>query len=528
MKGSTRVGAGLSSWVAIGVIVVLALAAAGRGMNQIPLESHEIYVAQTAENMVASGDWLVPRLNGEYRLTKPPLSYWLVASAAVASGQDQVSPGLARLPSVLAVVGLALLALWMGTQLFDRRTGLLAALLCVASLAAFKYGHNARPDMLYAFWTTAVLAAWVAAGQASPRHARYWIWGLWLLFAAATLTKGPQGPLILLGGVVLHGGLTGDGWRAMWRRLRPLSGLAIAAALVLPWYYLLRSSIGGDTLDDSQLSGTLLTIDPLRLFTPFYLLRSPLLWLPWALLLPAGAVLVWRDRQGPAGLLAATIVFAMLAFALGPQYREIYMLPWLVPAMLLFSAAALQVSWVRPWIALVLVVVAVALGWLVYQAGVAALFTAFAAAVLLALAGWALWRRQSAAGAALVAVAFALGLFQGGAVPALWSSARYEELAFTRALSQRIDPNMPIVVWDIDAAHYSYYLGRPVHGFEALAAVCHWISEQQAETLLIYPDERRDELARRLALIPVLPSRDSEFQAARVPNGCRGATTAGA
>ena len=55
--------------------------------------------------------------------------------------------------------------------------------------------------------------------------------------------------------------------------------LVIVAVLVLPWYYLLRSSIGGHALGNSQLSGTLLTINPLRLFTPFYLLRSPMLWL---------------------------------------------------------------------------------------------------------------------------------------------------------------------------------------------------------------------------------------------------------
>lgn len=529
----SRAGSRLPTTVAIGVTVLLALAAAGRGMQQIPLESHEIYVAQTAENMLQSGDWLVPRLNGEYRLTKPPLSYWLVAGAAWASGQDQVGPGLARLPSVLAVAGLALLAFWIGRQLFDRRTGLLAGLMCVASLAAFKYGHNARPDMLYAFWTTAVLAAWVGARRARPPRVAYWCIGLWLAFALATLTKGPQAPAILLLGLVLHAGLAGrpagDGWRALWQRLRPVTGLAIVAVLVLPWYVLLRQRIGAETLGESQLSGALLTVDPLRIFTPFYLLRSPMLWLPWALLLPAAIVLVWRDLRGPAGLLAASIVFAMLAFALGPQYREIYMLPWLVPAMLLFAAAAVHVRWVGFCIAAVLVVVAAALGWLAWQAGSAASFVVLMALFLLGLAAWSLRRGQPAAAAALVATAFVLGLFQGGAVPALWSSARYEELAFTQALAGRIDPDMPIVVWDIDAAHYSYYLERPVRGFEALAEVCDWIGRQQAETLVIYPDQRRDELARRLTLVPVLAPRESEFQAARVSAaGCRDVKNAGA
>jgi 4-amino-4-deoxy-L-arabinose transferase-like glycosyltransferase len=520
----------LSTCIAIGVIVLLALAAAGRGAGDIPLESHEIYVAQTAENMIASGDWLVPRLNGEYRLTKPPVSYWLVAGAAVASGHDQVSPAIARLPSVLAVAGVALLALWIGTRLFDRRTGLLAALLCIASLAAFKYGHNARPDMLYAFWTTGVLAAWVGGRQAASASQGRWAWTLWVLFGLATMTKGPQAPLILLLGLALHAVICGERAGDILRRLRPITGAAIVLVMVVPWVVLLRHAIGGQTLGDSQLSGALLTIDPLRILTPFYLTHSPLLWLPWALLLPAAAILAWRKPRGAAAALAFSIVFAMLAFALGPQYRQIYMLPWLAPAMLLFAAAALRVPSARFWIALVLAVVAAALVWLSYQAGLAALFTVGAAGLLLALAGAALRRRQQAAGMALVAVAFALGLFQGGAVPALWSSARYEELAFTRALLPRIDPAMPVVVWDIDAAHYSYYLERPVRGFESLDAVCDWIGRQQASTLLIYAEARRAELVPRLPLTSILPPRDSEFQATTVPAArhCRGATAAGA
>lgn len=505
------------------VIVVLALAASARGMNEIPLESHEIYVAQTAENMIQSGDWLVPRLNGEYRLTKPPLSYWLVAGAAVASGHDQVGPGIARLPSVLAVVGIALLAMWIVARLFDRRTGILAGLMCAACLTAFKYGHNARPDMLYAFWTTAVLAVWVGGRQADPARQGRWIAALWVLFGLATLTKGPQAPLILLAGLSLHVLWTDRQPRRLLRELRLFRGVLLVLAMVVPWYLLLRYAIGSQTLGDSQLSGELLTINPLRLFTTFYLAHSPLLWMPWALLAPPAVVCVWRDPRGPAGLLAWTIVFAMLAFALGPQYRQIYMLPWLAPAMVLFAAAVSGVAWAGFIVAFMVLLVAVAIGWLVYQAGAAALIGAVAALLLLGGAVVLLrWRRRSAA-TILVAAAFALGLFQGGAVPALWSSSRYADLAFIQALSSRIQPRISIIVWDANPATYSYYLGRPVTGREDLGAVCDWVARQQRVTLVIYPADRRAELARRLTSEPVPVSAQSELAADRVPAGtaCR-------
>ena len=120
--------------------------------------------------------------------------------------------------------------------------------MCVASFSAFKYGHNARPDMLYAFWTTAVLAVWLALREVSPRQARYGAWAMWLLFALATLTKGPQAPAIMLGGAVVYDGLFGAGWRLVWRRLHAVVGVAIVAVIVLPWYLWLRAAIGATTL----------------------------------------------------------------------------------------------------------------------------------------------------------------------------------------------------------------------------------------------------------------------------------------
>ena len=504
------------------LIVVLGLAAAGRGMSDIPLDSHEIYVAQTAENMRASGDWLVPRLNGEYRLTKPPLSYWLVAGASVLAGQNEISPAIARLPSVLASVGIALLAVWLGTRLFDRRVGLLAGLLCVASFSVFKYGHNARPDMLYAFWTTAVFAAWVGLCQATPGRERRWAYGLWTLFALATLTKGPQAPAILLAGVIVHEGCFGSGWRAQWQRLHPIAGIAILAVLIVPWYLLLRAAIGPETLGNSQLSGSLLSVSAGRLLSPFYWVRTPMLWLPWALLLPAGAIQVWRDRRGPSGLLAFSVLVAVVVFTLGPQYREIYMLPWLAPAMIVFAAAVVHVPIARICLAVLCALVAVALGWLLYKGGLAALASAVVAAVVLVAAARSLRRGRLLGAAGLVAAAFAIGLFQAGAMPSLWSSARYAQLAFSHRLAATIEADTPVVVWDIDPAHYSYYLDRPARGYEALAAVCEWLDRPHPRSVLVYPQQRRDELTARLRLTPVLGARDSEFQASWVPanQGC--------
>jgi 4-amino-4-deoxy-L-arabinose transferase-like glycosyltransferase len=68
--------------------------------------------AQTSRQMLRSGDWVVPRLYDEPRTAKPPLIYWLQASAMSVGGDNAFA---ARLPSAVAMVlvlGLTAGAVW--------------------------------------------------------------------------------------------------------------------------------------------------------------------------------------------------------------------------------------------------------------------------------------------------------------------------------------------------------------------------------------------------------------------------------
>ena len=70
-------------------------------LDALPVRrTQEVRVVETAREMLASGDWLLPRLNGELRLQKPPLAYWLTAASYRASGR--VDEFTARLPAALA------------------------------------------------------------------------------------------------------------------------------------------------------------------------------------------------------------------------------------------------------------------------------------------------------------------------------------------------------------------------------------------------------------------------------------------
>ena len=83
------------------LIFVFALLLYGLFSDIIPLvDPDEPVYGETAKEMLLTGDWLSPRIYGEYWYDKPPLFYWLDAVSFSVFG---VSTFAARFPS--AIIG---------------------------------------------------------------------------------------------------------------------------------------------------------------------------------------------------------------------------------------------------------------------------------------------------------------------------------------------------------------------------------------------------------------------------------------
>ncbi len=97
------------------------------------LDPDEPRYAAAGRTMAEGGSWLVPKFNGEPRLNKPPLFYWMVALSNKAWGEsNEVS---ARLPSILMGMLMLALTVWLGVRLFGDATGFLGGLiLCTSPL----------------------------------------------------------------------------------------------------------------------------------------------------------------------------------------------------------------------------------------------------------------------------------------------------------------------------------------------------------------------------------------------------------
>ena len=99
-------------WWLVALLVLMAFAFQGtRGI----WEPDEGRYTAAAINMLKSGDWLVPTVDGEHaHLTKPPITYWALAASMGTFGRNEWS---ARLPGALAFVATGLLVFGLGRRL---------------------------------------------------------------------------------------------------------------------------------------------------------------------------------------------------------------------------------------------------------------------------------------------------------------------------------------------------------------------------------------------------------------------------
>jgi 4-amino-4-deoxy-L-arabinose transferase-like glycosyltransferase len=200
------------------------------------LEPDEGRYAEIPREMLVRGDWVVPHLQGEAYLDKPPLLYWLVALSYRTFG---VRDWAARLVPALAVHGTILLTYLFGRRMLGERAAARGALLLALTPGLMGMGRILTLDGLLTFWVTlGIFAGWFATlrrgvpSSAAPRT------GWWLLCALAcglgVLTKGPVAVLLVLPSLVLHHWLFTGAVGMRWRPLVVFA--AVVLAVNLPWY----------------------------------------------------------------------------------------------------------------------------------------------------------------------------------------------------------------------------------------------------------------------------------------------------
>jgi len=154
---------------------------------------------KTASEMLESGQWLLPTLNGEPRVEKPALPTWAVALMGYLFHSPR-DPFLLRIPN--ALVGLILLFFFYNIvkNLYHKRLALWSTLILASAVQFFGEIQIARWDMFSSAFGIAGLWAAIklwAQPQAPVSTLRYiiqksWFFFLFVLFwSAAYWSKGP-------------------------------------------------------------------------------------------------------------------------------------------------------------------------------------------------------------------------------------------------------------------------------------------------------------------------------------------------
>ncbi|MFA5292399.1 MAG: glycosyltransferase family 39 protein [Phycisphaerae bacterium] len=217
--------------VLFAVIAVSALTAFW-GLGGRAIGNHEAYVGVTARNMISSGNWIVPMFNGEARLNKTPLSYWLVATAGKTAGR--VNDFIVRLPSAVLAVVCAIAIFYFVSDWLGFRTGILSALVWSTSLCYMRYSHTGRPEMALAVFVTIAMLSFYSAIKTQERRKQiYFILIFWISFAFAMLAKGPA-PLPLIIPAIFIYFLIFKRWKLI-PKLLPIAGVILFLLIVMPW-----------------------------------------------------------------------------------------------------------------------------------------------------------------------------------------------------------------------------------------------------------------------------------------------------
>lgn len=319
--------------------------------------------AQISRNMIQSGNWVIPHLDGIAYMEKAPLPYWLIAVSYQIFG---VHDWASRIPIALAAVLLCWVTARYGRWAFSSRAGFYAGLAQATCIGLFLFTRILIPDVMLTLTICVCFFSFQRAlnEDGEELYPRRWAALLAASMAVGVLLKGLIAVVLPVGGAVLYLAFTRRLFsRRRWRSLRPVTGILIFLLIAAPWHVLAILRMP-PSFNFSMHSGPgeyhgffwfyFMNEHVLRFLgrrypydyntvprAAFWLLN--LAWLfPWSAYLPAAAKLSYKpvDRAGRTRLLALCWAgFLLLFFALSTT-QEYYSMP-LYPALALLLGCAM-------------------------------------------------------------------------------------------------------------------------------------------------------------------------------------------
>ena len=406
-------------------------------------KADESRYAEISREMVASGDWLTPRLNDFKYFEKPPLQYWTTAAFFEVFGERD---WVARLWSALLGFAGIVVTFRVGNRLFGAPVGAYAAAVLASSPLYIVLGQVNTLDMGVSFF---LAAAMFAAALARP----FWFW---VACALAVLSKGLIG-IVLPGAALALYILVRRDW-ALIRRLRPVAGGMLFLAITAPWFIAVSAA-------NQEFAHFFFVQEHFQRFTTQMHQRVHPWWYfvpvlaagmaPWLLPLGASAWRALRSRTDAELMLWCWALVVFVFFSASGSKLPPYILP-IFPALALLAARSLTSGVLRVQSGL-LVLASLGGAYAVHRlaaGGPYAIYAQWLAGAALiaglgALAAHILAHKGRVASGAVAMAAGALLATQVGIAAHRTMADRFSVESTVAALTQRPPPGVPVFAVDM-------------------------------------------------------------------------------
>lgn len=198
------------------------------------------------KNMLETGQWIVPHVEGHTYLNKPPIYNWILAGGFRIAGG--ISEAAARIPSVFAAffAALCLSLFWRKISAVQSIWFILPGFIFMTFPDVVDKSIRAEIDMFFTFFVTASIIIWFYLHEVRKKELAAWVSSL-LIISVSVMTKGIQAPAFFYCGVIPY--LV---YKRHTRKIFSLShlvGICIALAVFALWFVPFVREVGfSDTI----------------------------------------------------------------------------------------------------------------------------------------------------------------------------------------------------------------------------------------------------------------------------------------
>lgn len=196
--------------------------------------------AVIVNTMHKTGDYVVPKINGEVHLSKPVLLYWASLACVKVFGNNEFAM---RLPAVLSGILLLTALAWTLRRVSDDEFSFLSLASLAFTPMYFIMARVLLVDMLLTLCTTLALLWYFLATEAEDTWARRgWYVLTWFAIAFGFLCKGPVALAAIGPTAALYALLQRRFWKTFSQSMIPVG--VVILLLVNFWYFLAYQRLG--------------------------------------------------------------------------------------------------------------------------------------------------------------------------------------------------------------------------------------------------------------------------------------------